>query len=114
MTPLGGSDEFDRYKEVLEESRNYGGCFEWKRVPAVWVAENLECQPRAVERLIYENRDKIRQREEKRQDYRHIYSFYYSLVISIDGQQVFIETVFEPGPSSDRDKIRVVSIHPAT
>lgn len=116
MPPLGKDEEYDRYKAILEESGRFFGYFEWKRVAAEWVRSNLAQHntPRAVERLIYEHRSEVRQREETRPEYCRIYQFYYSFIILVDGMEVFIETVFEPGRTSDRDMIRIVSVHPAT
>ena len=60
MASLG---EFDRYKAVLEESFRFSGCFMWKKVPAEWVAANLEHSQKAIERLIDEHHDEIQQRQ---------------------------------------------------
>lgn len=116
MPPLGSAEEFERYRAVLEESARFSGCFMWKQPAAVWVGENLDCHKtqKAVERLIYEHRNEIRQREETRPEFRQVYQFFYTLVIHIDGMEVFIETVFEPGATSDQDMIRIVSVHQAT
>jgi len=115
MPPVGDLEELERYKAVLEEASRFSGFFMWKPIAAEWVREHLDhYTTRAVELLVCKHRDKIRQKEEKRPEFCVVYQFYYSVTIAIDGMDVFIESVFEPGSSSDPDTIRVVSIHPIT
>ena len=115
MPPLrvnDGNDEFDRYKEALDESGRFRDFIQWKPIAREGIGEHLDGHTQAsVEALMYDHRQEFRQVREKRANHQD-YSYYYKFLIPIDGSLIFIETVFVPGVGGAADKIRVVSLHP--
>jgi len=114
MPPLRDARELLRYKAILEESRRFGGYIQWKRQAAETVREQLSnYTQRAIEQLIYEHREEVDQTPEHRTEYRDFYRYHYDFRIPINGQIVYIETIFEPGATDDDSTIEVVRIKPA-
>jgi hypothetical protein len=115
MEPLRGddSDELGRYKAVLEQCGRFGGLVKWKQQAAETLREHLSNHTqRSIEILLHAHRNEVDQTEESRPEYRDRYRYHYDFRIPIDGQRVYIETVFEPGATEDDASIRVVRIKP--
>jgi hypothetical protein len=115
MPPPGFSaeEELNRYKNVLKEWR-FTGFIDWKQLAVEWLRDNLEGHTqRSIGELMHEHREQVDQTPETRDRYRDRYSFHYDFRILINGQRIYIETVFDPGVRDGDDKIRVVNIKPA-
>jgi hypothetical protein len=114
MPSLRIASEVLRYRAVLEESGRFQGFIKWKREAAEAVREYLSNHTlRAIEILISEHRDEVDQTEENRPDYCDLYPYHYDFRIPINGELIYIETVFEPGITEDDSSIRIVRVKPA-
>lgn len=112
MPPLGGKEEFERYRAVLDEASRFADFINWKPRPADFARKVLGQTTRAIELLICENRIEISQKEENRSGSCFNEKYWYSLVIKIDGMDVFIESILQPASGNNvPDLICVVSMH---
>jgi hypothetical protein len=115
MPPPVDVEELARYKATLEDAVRFGNIVRWKPVPSVWLRENLgNHTQKSIVRLMWDNRDSVKQRIERRPEWKDGYRFYYAFVIPIEGISVFIETVFVVGDTDDESIIRVVNMHPTS
>lgn len=114
MAPLTDPTTLAYFCEALGEW-NCEGFVVWKRIPAEWLASNLQGETqRSVARLLHEyvsSGGVIDRQVEKRELHRDTHREHFDFRVSIESRLIYIETTL--GVTSTGPTITIVSIHDA-
>ena len=111
MPPLRDEDELLSYKSLLEVAERFTDFIIWKREPAEQIHKHLSNYlQRDIELLICKHREEVCQTKDGRG---FVEPYHYDFRIPIDGERIYIETVFHPGTTTDDSRILIVRVKPA-